>query len=129
MLCGLRVVEQLGSIVSANYIYLNPLVTCIASYFVLGRTTHANHDGGRFCHRNGPVSGRSTERRTQTEEVLLTVLPFSRWNACPIDSRQPNTGRTTTDNTSPQPSHTAETPLRALPSLPQATQTADYTAI
>lgn len=31
-----RVVEQLGSIVSANYIYLNPLVTCIASYFVLG---------------------------------------------------------------------------------------------
>ena len=31
-----RVVEQLGSIVSANYIYLTPLVTCVASYFVLG---------------------------------------------------------------------------------------------
>lgn len=31
-----RVVSKLGSIVSANYIYLNPLVTCIASYFILG---------------------------------------------------------------------------------------------
>lgn len=30
------VVAKLGSIVSANYIYLNPLVTCIASYFILG---------------------------------------------------------------------------------------------
>lgn len=30
------VVGRLGSVISANYIYLNPLVTCIASYFVLG---------------------------------------------------------------------------------------------
>lgn len=33
-----RVVEKLGPLVSANYIYLNPLVTCIASYIVLGET-------------------------------------------------------------------------------------------
>lgn len=30
------VVARLGSIVSANYIYLNPLVTCIVSYIILG---------------------------------------------------------------------------------------------
>jgi len=30
------VVEKLGSIVSANYIYLDPLVTCMAAYVILG---------------------------------------------------------------------------------------------
>lgn len=30
------VVEKLGSIVSANYIYLNPIVTCVAAYVFLG---------------------------------------------------------------------------------------------
>ena len=30
------VVQQLGAVISSNYIYLNPLVTCIFSYIVLG---------------------------------------------------------------------------------------------
>lgn len=30
-----KVVDKLGSVVSANYIYLNPLTTCLFSYFVL----------------------------------------------------------------------------------------------
>lgn len=30
-----RVTEAIGSLVSANYIYLNPLVTCLASYAIL----------------------------------------------------------------------------------------------
>lgn len=30
-----KVAEKIGSLVSANYIYLNPLVTCVASYFIL----------------------------------------------------------------------------------------------
>lgn len=31
-----RVVAELGAVVSANYIYLNPLTTCLFSYFFLG---------------------------------------------------------------------------------------------
>lgn len=30
-----KVIEHLGAVASANYIYLNPLVTCIASYWIL----------------------------------------------------------------------------------------------
>ena len=31
-----KIVEHLGSVVSANYIYFDPIVTCIASYIILG---------------------------------------------------------------------------------------------
>lgn len=30
-----KVIDHLGAVVSANYIYLNPLVTCLASYWIL----------------------------------------------------------------------------------------------
>lgn len=42
-----KVTERLGALVTANYIYLNPLVTCVASYIVLGeRLTPAMIVGG-----------------------------------------------------------------------------------
>ena len=36
-----KVVEKLGSIVSANYIYLDPLSTCFFSYLLLGENVTA----------------------------------------------------------------------------------------
>ena len=42
-----KIVEHLGSVVSANYIYFDPIVTCIASYFILDeRITPAMTIGG-----------------------------------------------------------------------------------
>lgn len=72
------VVEKLGSIVSANYIYLNPLVTCVAAYFILGeRFTPAMTVGG-LAILAGLYLVVAPKRRNQSKAERCQAVVFYR---------------------------------------------------
>lgn len=60
------VMEHMGAIKSSNYLYLNPLVTCVAAWFVLGEQVTVPMMLGGLCILIGIYLGVKPEKRNAT---------------------------------------------------------------